>query len=431
MPQKPNFNQFRDAIHILTILEDKGYSARLAGGCVRDRLLGIPPKDYDIATDATPPDVTELFESHGHRVVPTGMDHGTVTVLGKFGPVEVTTLRQDVKTDGRRAIVQFGISFEEDAARRDFTINAMFEDRNGKVFDFFQGKKHLQEKRLLFVGSPATRIQEDYLRILRFFRFKARFSMTSTDATLEAIKGNAGGLGRISQERITSELLEILQSPKMAPVLESMIQTGVYQEVFPSLKNHTPIDCRLFDHFDIVPKSYLPIARLATVLSFHPDLPGSSHDLSETVDRLRLSNEQANQVISAVSGLSHLDAGRADQASQFEWIDSLEKKGGRGSFLSFYCPLWSVIFREHPLFTSDKLKQEALDSFIRLEESKGHLRRAILPINAKMLMSELELPSGPALGRILSQLNRDFRNELWSDNSDGLVRARDLLRGKS
>ena len=162
---------YKDALKVLRSLEAAGYAARLAGGCVRDRLLGITPADYDIATGAEPGVVLQHFRTEGRTTVPTGIDHGTITVVMPSGPIEVTTLRKDVATDGRHAQVAFGKSFSDDAQRRDFTINAMFEDADGRIYDEAGGQADLQAKVLRFVGEASIRIREDYLRILRLFRF--------------------------------------------------------------------------------------------------------------------------------------------------------------------------------------------------------------------------------------------------------------------
>ncbi|RYZ53607.1 MAG: CCA tRNA nucleotidyltransferase, partial [Proteobacteria bacterium] len=202
---------YQIAQKVMTILEDAGQEARMAGGCVRDRLLKTKPKDYDIATVAVPDLICSIFEQKGIKTVPTGIDHGTITVVMGGQGIEVTSLRLDVATDGRRAVVSFGNSFEADSLRRDFTINALYEDRSGKVYDYHDGIKDLQAKVLRFVGEPRTRIKEDYLRILRLFRFWSRLGFEPQAEALPVIAEEARGLEQISQERKTSELLMILE----------------------------------------------------------------------------------------------------------------------------------------------------------------------------------------------------------------------------
>jgi tRNA nucleotidyltransferase/poly(A) polymerase len=195
---------------ISTRLADKGEESRLVGGCVRDQLLGIDPKDIDIATTALPEKVQEVFETAGFKVLPTGLQHGTVTVMHDGVPYEVTTLRTDVETDGRHAKVAYIRDWGHDAERRDFTINAMSVGADGILHDYFGGYDDLMEGRVRFVGDAARRITEDYLRILRFFRFRARFGSTVDDAVFDAIVKHAGGLHDISVERIWSEVSKII-----------------------------------------------------------------------------------------------------------------------------------------------------------------------------------------------------------------------------
>ena len=214
---------YQEGVSILRQLKDEGFDSMFAGGAVRDRVMGIPPKDFDIATQASPDEVCTFFRQKGLKVVPTGIDHGTVTVVGKFGAYEITTLRQDINTDGRHAQVIFGQSFEEDAARRDFTMNAMFEDYDGNIHDYFLGRKHIQEKALHFVGDARTRIKEDFLRILRMYRFWARFDCTPSEETLEIVEELASGLALVSQERITQELLGILNGDQYDVVQEHFL----------------------------------------------------------------------------------------------------------------------------------------------------------------------------------------------------------------
>lgn len=209
----------KNANKIIEILEEKGFEARIAGGAVRDFLLGLTPKDIDIATTATPSQVIWAFSGLGYDVIETGLQHGTVTVMVDGIGYEVTTLRIDKKTDGRHAEVEFTDDWELDAARRDFTFNAMFMDKAGKVYDYFNGQEDLAKGIVRFVGSTEDRITEDFLRIMRWFRFYARFGMKGTNrysvpsSVLSKIALLSGGLEKISGERIWSELKKILDTP--------------------------------------------------------------------------------------------------------------------------------------------------------------------------------------------------------------------------
>ena len=178
-------------------------AARLVGGCVRDALAGRALADIDLATPDRPEAVMQALAAAGLKYAPTGLKHGTVTAISDHRGFEVTTLRRDVETDGRHAEVVWTDDWAVDAARRDFTVNAMSMTQDGTVFDYFGGQDDLAAGRIRFVGEPAARIAEDYLRILRFFRFQARYGRQSPDAaTVSAVRGGIGGLGRLSPERI-------------------------------------------------------------------------------------------------------------------------------------------------------------------------------------------------------------------------------------
>ena len=188
--------------------------ARVVGGAVRDTLLGHEVTEVDLATPRTPEQVTQALHVAGIRAVPTGLEHGTVTAVVDGRGFEVTTLRRDLETDGRHAVVAFTDDWREDAARRDFTINAMSMTRDGAVFDYFGGIADVRAGIVRFVGDPATRIAEDYLRILRFFRFFARYASGPADAAaLAAIRTGVPGLAGLSVERVWSELARILSAP--------------------------------------------------------------------------------------------------------------------------------------------------------------------------------------------------------------------------
>lgn len=220
----------------MAALQAGGRPARFVGGCVRDTLLdpGLDRPDLDVATPELPERVTALCERAGLKVVPTGLSHGTVTVHSGSHRFEVTTLRRDVATDGRHAVVAFSDDFDEDAARRDLTINAMSCDGEGRLFDPFGGEADLRAGRIRFVGDPATRIREDYLRILRFFRFYGRFGRPPPDGpALAACRELAPGIDRLSGERVRQELLRLLETPGAVAALELMLATGVLARILP------------------------------------------------------------------------------------------------------------------------------------------------------------------------------------------------------
>jgi poly(A) polymerase len=217
-------------------LEAAGHQALLVGGCVRNALLGEAVADVDIASDATPETVSNIAETAGFKVVPTGIDHGTVTVIAAGRPHEVTTFRRDVETDGRRAVVAFSPLIEEDARRRDFTMNALYADRHGAVLDPLGGLPDLLARRVRFVGKPETRIREDHLRILRFFRFHAVYGDPAQGLDPEALSACAAHsalLETISRERIGSEMRKLLAAPDPSPAIAAMALTGVLAAILP------------------------------------------------------------------------------------------------------------------------------------------------------------------------------------------------------
>lgn len=220
-------------IRVLDALEAEGDRAFLVGGAVRNALLGEPVEDIDIATDAAPDRVQALAQKAGLRAVPTGIDHGTVTLVAEGRGFEVTTFRRDVATDGRHATVAFSTDLAEDAARRDFTINALYADRGGLVIDPVGGLPDLTARRLRFVGDPDARIAEDYLRILRFYRFFARYGHHADPAAVAACAAHRGGLTRIARERIGAEMKKLLAAPDPGPAVALMDQAGVLAMLLP------------------------------------------------------------------------------------------------------------------------------------------------------------------------------------------------------
>jgi poly(A) polymerase/tRNA nucleotidyltransferase (CCA-adding enzyme) len=258
-------------------------AARVVGGAVRDALAGLAVADVDLATPEAPEAVMAALRQAGVKVVPTGLAHGTVTAVAAGHGFEVTTLRRDVATDGRHAVVAFTSDWQEDAARRDFTINAMSMTRDGAVFDYFGGAGDLASGRVRFVGDPATRIAEDYLRILRFFRFHARFGREAPDdATLDALRGGIPGLGRLSVERVWHELRRILAAADPVAAIGLMERLGIWASVVPE----APLVARL----DALPAD--PVLRLAAMLSGDP--------LALAV-RLKMSNEDRDRLARLVA----------------------------------------------------------------------------------------------------------------------------------
>lgn len=268
---------------VFALVAGAGGEARVAGGAVRNALLGELIGDIDIATTLQPQDVTTAFKAAGLSVHPTGIEHGTVTVVVDHKPYEITTLRRDVKTDGRRAIVAFTDDWKEDALRRDFTINALYCDATGKIHDYVDGYADILRKRIIFVGAPAARIREDNLRILRFFRFLATYEkMTADKASLAACVRLKRGLLELSAERIAREMLKLLVGPKAVPVLKLMAKHEVLKLIVP----HT-------DGFRVIARLPPDPLLRAFVLAKKPE------GLREA---WRLSNIQASRIESLLRG---------------------------------------------------------------------------------------------------------------------------------
>ena len=221
---------------VCAMLTDAGWLALPVGGCVRNALLGVPVADVDIATNARPETVSDLANQAGLRVVPTGIEHGTVTVIAGGIPYEITTFRRDVETDGRRAVVAFSDHLQEDAARRDFTMNALYARPDGAVIDPLGGLDDLRARRVRFVGDAETRIREDYLRILRFFRFHAWYGDADAglDAdSLAACAALSAGIETLSHERLGAEMRKLLAAADPAPSVAAMAQSGVLVAILP------------------------------------------------------------------------------------------------------------------------------------------------------------------------------------------------------
>lgn len=273
---------------LLDALDAKGGATRFVGGCVRDALLGLEQSDVDLATRLTPEEVVKRLQAARIKAVPTGVAHGTITAVPAGTPVEVTTLRRDVSTDGRRATVAFTDDWTEDAARRDFTINALSADPvNGEVFDYFGGLDDLAARRVRFIGDPLQRIAEDHLRILRFFRFHARFGADAPDPEgLEACAARANDLMALSRERIADEVLKLLALPDPTPTVALMIARDIFRPVLPEIASAARLQ-KLVAAEQAAGIGPNAIRRLAALLPVDPAVAAA------VAARLRLSNRLA------------------------------------------------------------------------------------------------------------------------------------------
>ena len=272
-------------------LTDGGFQAYFVGGCVRNALLGQPVSDLDISTDARPEQTLKRAKQAGLKAIPTGIDHGTITVVADGIPFEITTFRRDVDTDGRHAVVDFADTMDEDARRRDFTMNALYAAPNGEVFDPVNGLPDLRAGHLRFIGDADQRIREDYLRILRFFRFSAWYGDPSLgiDADgLAACAENLDGLAQLSAERVGSEMRKLLSAADPAPAMAAMAASGVLYSVLPGAQAQS---LAILVHLE-GDRSPDPIRRLAVI---------GGEDVPE---RLRLSNADKRRLEAIQAGIS-------------------------------------------------------------------------------------------------------------------------------
>lgn len=282
--------------HLLAALDAEGGQTRYVGGCVRDTLLGLPVSDVDLATRLPPEEVIKRLKRTGIKAVPTGLAHGTITAVLRDGPVEITTLRRDISTDGRRATVAFTEDWQEDAARRDFTMNALSADpTTHQLFDYFGGEDDLAAGRVRFIGDALQRIAEDHLRILRFFRFHARFGRgVPDDVALRACTARANDLMALSRERIADELLKLLGLPDPLATVELMVATGIFRPVLPEIdKGSVTRLSRLIANEAAVGTAPDRLRRLAALIPPDPEIA------TGIAARLRLSKKATKRLVLA------------------------------------------------------------------------------------------------------------------------------------
>lgn len=294
-------------VPLLAALDRDGEETRIVGGAIRNALIGRPVHEVDLATTALPRETLRRAAKAGFRTAPTGIDHGTVTVVVGRTPFEVTTLRADVETDGRHAVVRFGRDFAADALRRDFTINALSLDRSGDVVDVTGGLADLAARRLRFIGDPLTRIREDYLRVLRFFRFHAEYGRGEVDRPgCDAAIAARDGLSRLSRERIRAELLKLLAAPRGAEAVGLMSGAGLLGRLLAELADVGRLVRAAAAGAD-------PVGRLAACFV------RTEEDAGRLREELRLSNADHAR-------LSAYAAALADLASRPEPIDAAQAR---------------------------------------------------------------------------------------------------------
>lgn len=358
---------------VIEAVAQDGDDALIVGGAVRNALLGRPVSDVDIATTAVPDHVIRRATRAGLKAVPTGIEHGTVTIVADGRGYEVTTLRRDIDTDGRRATVEFGRDFVGDAHRRDFTINGLYARLDGTVFDPVDGLSDIAKRRVRFIGHPEKRIREDYLRILRFFRFFGEFDEGHADAeALAAIATEREGLNRLSRERVRSELLKILCVRRAADTMSLLDQ----YKILPLILNETPtpgIFSRAVRLFPELPA----MARLAALL----DQSGVNQDLIQ--QHLRLSNDEARDLHGIKQALAMMESA-GDRLEERVLRHAAFRTGKRHALaaLAIRCA------RDHR--TPDRHDIETIDQTPHISPFTGEL------------MLEMGVKPGPLMGKIIA-----------------------------
>jgi len=364
---------------LLAALDRDGEQARVVGGAVRNVLLGEPHGDIDIATTAPPDEVIRRVQAAGFKPVPTGIEHGTVTVVADSRPFEVTTLREDVETFGRHAKVAFGRDWRRDAERRDFTMNALSLARDGTVYDYVGGLADVAARRVHFIGDAATRIAEDYLRILRFFRFHAAYGEGAPDpeGVAACIAGRAG-LERLSRERIRMEMLKLVAARHPVPALAVMTETGLLEGVLggvpllASFANMIKLEAALA----LLPDAVRRLGALAVSVA---------EDAERLRDRFRLANVEYERLASMADGWWRLSS-------------ELAPPGARALLYR----LGPVRFSDRVLIAWARSPQGAADqAWKELAALPSHWSAPVFPLKAAQLI-ERGVPKGPRLGAALA-----------------------------
>ena len=345
--------------------------ARFVGGCVRNALIGAPVADIDIATTLKPEETDRAIRAAGLKAVPTGIAHGTVTAVSERRPFEITTLRRDVSTDGRNATVAFTDDWAEDAARRDFRLNALYADREGRVFDpTGEGLADAAAGRIVFVGDPGTRIREDYLRILRFFRFFAWYGRGEPDAAaLEACRALAPGMGRLSAERVSKELMTLLAAPDPRVAMAAMAGAGVLAEILPEAEPGPLFDAAV----ELSPD---PVIRLMTLF------PVDERLVRDASTRLRFPNSTRDRLAASAAAWPSVGLTTTDPDVRA----AVYRHGGRA--------VADAVFRRWAETPA------AADSAHRLLALAEGWRPPRMPVGGREL-ARLGVAPGPETGRLL------------------------------
>lgn len=396
---------------LLAALSAGGATVRFVGGCVRDAMLGLRPDDVDVATPEPPETVIRRLEKAKLKAVPTGIAHGTVTAVVPPATFQVTTLRRDIATDGRHAVVSFGTDWAEDAKRRDFTINALYADADGRLHDFTGGRADLEAGIVRFIGDPAQRVAEDYLRVLRFFRFHARFAKGEPHAeSIAACAAAAGKLDRLSGERIRDELLKILALPNAAAALSLMQDSGVLSALLPEARfnavrfaNLVALQDALAEATGSQPEVW---PRLAVLF------PGGEAAIGPAIaERLRLSNAQRTRFEALMAPCPFPLEALADDAA---FRQALYRFGAERC-------------RDHALLAASSNVQLKASALRRAAESTTW-QRPVFPLRGADVLA-LGFAPGPTVSALLNELEAWWAEDGFrADREACLVRLRERVK---
>ena len=402
---------------LLAVLAQGGEEARIAGGAVRNALIGQLVADIDIATSCLPEETIRRAEAAGFKAVPTGIEHGTVTVIAGGTPYEITTLRADIETDGRRAKVSFGRDWKADAERRDFTINALYAEADGTVIDLVGGVADIEARRLRFIGDAEQRIREDYLRILRFFRFFAWYGEGRPDAEgLKACARLKDGLEKLSAERIWSELKKLLAAPDPSRALLWMRQAGVLTSALPESEKWG-IDAihgltKTEKDLDWAPD---PLLRLEAIV------PPDAARMKTLAERLKLSTNEAER-------LRHWALTPAVEPKTSE--AELAKKLYTGDRQGFVDRLRLSLASARARAVEDNDAMIQAGGFSRLLAFAGKWEKPVFPVKGADLTA-LGASPGPKLGAILKNLEKEWIGSGFALDRDALLeRAAEALKAR-
>lgn len=369
---------------VIEALSVEGAEVRFVGGCVRDALAGRPVRDLDIATQLPPKEVIRLIEAAGLKAVPTGIAHGTVTAVAHHRPFEITTLRVDVETYGRHAKVEFTDDWTADAARRDFTFNALSCAPDGTLYDPFGGVEDLDAGRVRFVGDARARIEEDYLRLLRFFRFQAYFGKAPPDPAVLAITSElAAELERLSGERVREELFKLLSAKDPVPVIETMIEAKVLQHILPVIGDGAIL--RALMRVEKPGEAVDPVLRLAALIE------PTREEAERVAERLRLSNRQRFALVYLAEPPVEPD-GDISPKLRHRGV----RKLGAPLYESLLCLTWA---RRHA-GDAQAIPGAALEAALT---EAARLASKLFPVQGRDLL-ELGIAEGPELGRLLDEI---------------------------